>query len=511
MKRIYWTDMHSNMHSNQIHEMDQWYEEAKKNFDFWPIAYYPFYMRKDACGLGVEDRYPDERVAEDWEAVRDLAKRAEKEGFPFFMGYEWQGAGLDGDHNVYYLNNDQDTPNPMRYEGLVEDLPIGKALAIPHHLAYQLGSRGKNWATHNEVLSPFVEIYSSHGCSENDLSPLSMERHIHMGPRTEGTHVEAGLDAGYKVGIIAAGDNHQYPGVYGHGLMAVVAENNDKESIWRAMRNRHVYGVTGDRIELMMFLDQMQMGDEIPVKDKYLLDLRVKGSSAIDRIELLQDNVVRKVFVHSGVWERQPLPEVVRFKCKIEFGWGPDRRVFEDIDHKVWSGKVETETGKILSVEKQWTNYGQEVISQTEKELEFQLTTYKSTATGKWMGPSPVGKEGFVLEIEDKLDAEITFAVEGKNYRLTVAEILARTHLYELREEVEQLLKERFGFTDYYRDDPFWHNAYKFKVHRGIPESGYCMEIEKELQGDFHKGSQLRVRVYQKNGHMAWSSPIFIR
>lgn len=25
--------------------------------DFWPIAYYPYTMRKDETGLGVEDRY----------------------------------------------------------------------------------------------------------------------------------------------------------------------------------------------------------------------------------------------------------------------------------------------------------------------------------------------------------------------------------------------------------------------------------------------------------------------
>jgi hypothetical protein len=100
--------------------------------------------------------------------------------------------------------------------------------------------------------------------------------------------------------------------------------------------------------------------------------------------------------------------------------------------------------------------------------------------------------------------------VDGKAYILTVAEILAQTHMYELREGVEEVLKERVGFDAYYQDDPFWHNAYKFKIHRGILEAGYRMEIEKELKDDFCQGSQIRVRVYQKNGHRAWSLPIFI-
>ncbi len=40
--------------------------------------------------------------------------------------------------------------------------------------------------------------------------------------------------------------------------------------------------------------------------------------------------------------------------------------------------------------------------------------------------------------VEVGLDAEIKFTVEGKAYTLTVTEILVQTHLYELREEVEE-------------------------------------------------------------------------
>ena len=39
-----WTDLHSNIHHNQMGELDQWIEHAKNTVDFWPVAYYPFYM-----------------------------------------------------------------------------------------------------------------------------------------------------------------------------------------------------------------------------------------------------------------------------------------------------------------------------------------------------------------------------------------------------------------------------------------------------------------------------------
>ena len=37
-----------------------------------------------------------------------------------FMGYEWQGAGKDGDHNIFFLNNNNLPVFPMRYEELVK-------------------------------------------------------------------------------------------------------------------------------------------------------------------------------------------------------------------------------------------------------------------------------------------------------------------------------------------------------------------------------------------------------
>lgn len=51
----------------------------------------------------------------------------------------------------------------------------------------------------------------------------------------------------------------------------------------------------------------------------------------------------------------------------------------------------------------------------------------------------------------------------------------------------------------------------KAKVHRAIPEAGYVAGMEWEddepLEGETH----YRVRVEQRNGQRAWSSPIWVR
>ncbi|MDP0488650.1 MAG: hypothetical protein Q7K36_03960, partial [Fusobacterium sp. JB020] len=191
--KLLWCDLHANIHSEQLENIEEWYNFAKEMTDFWPIAYYPFYMRKDETGLGVEDIHSKEIREKDWEHIREFVNKYSTDKYLLFMGYEWQGAGLDGDHNVFYKENNEKLYAPMRYSELTEKLPLNKSVAIPHHLAYALGHRGKNWETHNEAYSPFVEIFSSHGSSESDITDIHMGRHVHMGPRTSGTDVMSGL------------------------------------------------------------------------------------------------------------------------------------------------------------------------------------------------------------------------------------------------------------------------------------------------------------------------------
>lgn len=506
--KILWSDMHSNLHHEKIEELPKWFEQVKELFDFWPFAYYPYYMRKDESGLGVEDRYTDEEVEKDWEYIREFTKKVNAEGFPMFMGYEWQGAGKDGDHNIFFLNNNNLPVFPMRYEELVKKYSDEKCIGIPHHLAYQLEHRGKNWETHNDKFSPFVEIYSSHGSSENDESQIGMDRHVHMGPRTGATAVEKGWEKGHKFGVIASGDNHSVPGVYGFGYIAVLAEENSKESIWEAFEKRRVYGVSKDKIKLDFSIDGVVMGEKIEGKENSKLVLDVEASNSIDRIEIIEDNITTDYIPHTSTWERKELPENVTFKFKLDLGWGPDRRIFPDIVSKNWHGSLKT-SGKILSIEKCWSNFGQKLYNVTENSCEFDITSYKTTATGKWMGPSAVTTEGFIFEISAPLESEILLRVDGKEYTLKVKELFENSRLIPLLDEAKKLLKDTFNFTEYYRTDPWWHNAYKIKISRAVPKIGYTRRIEKEI--NTKNINNIRVRVWQRDGGVAWSSPIFIK
>lgn len=503
-----WTDMHSNIHHEQIEELPVWLEQIQKIMDFWPIAYYPFYMRPTDLGLKVEDRYDDACINRDWEYIRSFTKQVNEAGYPMFMGYEWQGTGEDGDHNVFFLGNDMEQIHPDRYPNLVDAFRGQEAIGIPHHVAYQPGSRGKNWDTHDETFSPFAEIYSCHGCSETDDGPLPMNRHIHMGPRTGETTYDRALEKGYRIGVIAAGDNHSVPAVFEHGSMCALAADNTKEAIWEAMRNRRVYGVSQSRMEVDFTVDGSHMGSEVETEDSAELDFHVKGTGAIDRIEILKDNVLEEMVVHSGTWEKQALSGTIRFKFRIEFGWGPDTRVYPDIVTKIWDGTLKVD-GKLLGIEKCWNNFGQELTLVEEDGCAFTLTTYKSTASGKWMGPSNVTTEGFIFEVEADADSSISLTVDGTLYSFQVRDMLKTSSVTALWDEVRELTRKTWGDITHYRDDPWWHNAYKFKISRACPEQSYDVVFHKTVP--VKEDCNYRLRVWQKNNDAAWTSPIFLK
>ncbi len=503
------SDLHSNIHHGQIDQLEDWYNHAKEMLDFWAIAYYPYYVRKDATGIPLEDMYPMDVVQKDWKIVNDFVQQKNETNpeFPLFSGYEWQGAGLDGDHNVFFKNNGP-LVNPLRYVELFNQLLKYSCIAIPHHLAYSLSHRGKNWSTHIDEFSPIAEIYSSHGSSESGDTDLHMGRHIHMGPRTGGTSVFDGLKLGHKVGIIASGDNHVIPAQYGHGFAGVLAKDRSPEAIWDALINRRVYGMTSGRVKLLYEIDDKVMGSEFKTDKKVLKHhVNIETQDAIDRVVIYKNCKPHFTYNHAEEWMKETLNGMVRFKCKVEFGWGPDLRIYPDIQSKTWRGALKTD-GSIINIEKCWTSAGQKLKTVEDSYCEFELITKKTTQSGKWMGPSPVTTEGFVFEIEADINSSVILEIDGRTYEKKVKELLENTELIVLLDEARKLALDTFGFKGYHRSDPFYHNAYKVRTMKAKPEIAY--KIDKMFELDFDEDANYLVKVYQSDGAVAWSSPIWI-
>lgn len=498
-----WTDMHSNIHHQQIQDLDRWYQHIKELMDFWPIAYYPFDHQK-LDGVPVEDLIPQPDRDSDWELIRQKARQAQQEGFPMFMGYEWQGNGEDGDHNVFFQDNDQAMKHPLTYQELYETYKDVEAIAIPHHPAYQLGFRGKNWATQIDEFSPFCEIYSSHGCSENDEISLAMNRHVHMGPRTDDTCGQKGYEFGHRYGLIASNDAHVVPGRYFDGTMGLLARDNSKQAIWEAMKARRVFGVSRDRIWLDFTLDGQEMGGSTTANPQAQLAVDATGSDTIDRIEVVADNRTVMMIPHLVQPEAK---ETVRFKFKLEFGWSPDPGVFPEETEKIWDGVLRT-AGHLWSVTRCFNDFGQQVLNQDDHQCAFSLRITNRSKEFNWMGGVANVTEALIFEIECPRSEILDLTLNGKHWQLPVEELLAGAKVYAMTEETDQKLAAQYGYHGFYRQDATWRNTYKFKTSKASLQEEYT--VHDRVTIDTTRCSHVRLRIWQKNGSVAWSSPVFI-
>ena len=99
-----------------------------------------------------------------------------------------------------------------------------------------------------------------------------------------------------RYGFVANSDSH-----YGHpgmqGLSAVYANVLDKRSILDAYRNRHVYGLSGDRIRLLFTGNRKLMGSEVRNTSVKELVIDVVAENKLKKVELFKNGDLFQRFV----------------------------------------------------------------------------------------------------------------------------------------------------------------------------------------------------------------------
>ncbi len=513
------TDLHLNLHPGQIDELERWFEHCERVSDFFTLAYYPYHVVKVSDSFSTEAEIDPEPMREQWGRICDfLRNREESDGFVSLPGFEWQGTGEDGDHNVYFKTGG-DIELPARYQQLVEDYRGQDVIGIPHHLAYSLGNRGKNWATHDETFSPFVETFSHHGSSERGETSIPMERHIHMGPRVDETSVVAGIKRGYHFGIICSGDNHEVPAMVRYGRAGVWAADYSKDAIWDALVSRRVYGFTGPRVDVYAEAEGHPLGSVFSTaSDEVAIDVRAAAASKVERIELYRDGDLADVHV-------VPWPELgaagtpgaadavasagatMRFKFRVEFGWGPNVKYFPEATSKLWQGSLETE-GRVVSVEPVFSSFENRFEVVGKRRVEFTAKSQKTSGT-HWMGDSTMRTEGFVFELEAPVDGDVRLSVSGRDFAWPVRKILAGSFLEVFEDEAKRLVEQAGHPAEFYRSDAWYHNAYKLKVHQGFLADQYEVATSFSVRPEAREHSWF-AKVVQADGQTAWASPIWI-
>ena len=113
--------------------------------------------------------------------------------------------------------------------------------------------------------------------------------------------------------------------------------------------------------------------------------------------------------------------------------------------------------------------------------------------------------------MEANREDAVRFTIDGKDFQVPVSTLLEESVLIANEEEAARLLKERFGFTEYYREDAWWHNTYKVLIHRASPRAAYTVNITDTIEGLEREEDSFYVKAVQENGDTAWSSPIWVK
>jgi hypothetical protein len=326
-----------------------------------------------------------------------------------------------------------------------------------------------------------------------------------MGPGVAGSTYQEALDRGLHLGAICSTDNWtNMPGCWGQGLMACLATELTREGLWEAFRERRVYGVTGDRIELRFTCNSEPMGSILQMTPERHLEVIVRGQDAIDRIEILRNGRVITTYCHQGNWSIPPDSTTTRFKLRIEPGWGPRIGELPFLTHH-WSGEACLSHGRFIGWSPCWITRSQEVPRLLGSKAMFNMSSVQTSVTANSQG-------ALVLEFESLPSAEMVVRLNGKTIRDRVSSLAQGSRMLWYRDDCLDLIRTMTGIApeNCQRQDPlFYHYAFKAKFHRVIPEAGFSARFAVTDTDKLSGNTNYRVRVEQRNGQRAWSSPIW--
>ena len=428
------------------------------------------YAMLDICGHQANDF----QVTDDfWGKINSSSDHFYKSGrFVTFPGYEWSGnTPLGGDRNVYFVDNtgiisrsSQALIPDSKYllsptaNKLFEDLANQK---VGSFVFAHVGGRYANIDMHDETVEVAMEIHSAWGTFEWLLHDA--------------------FDRGYRVGICANSDGHKgrpgasYPGrsTFGSlgGLTCVLSRKLDRENIAKAMHQRHCYATTGNRpiikLEFLYSGTIAIMGDIIPyVNENAELVVSVKGTAPIESVDIYNGRDKIKTFHPYTSSE---------LSNRIKIMWsGAERR---GRARKVtWDGSLTTLDCNIKDIKpiNFWNPDEIPKISSNNK------ISWKSITTG--------GGSGMIITLDSVERGKVRLETTQGNIECDVNKLGMSAQIWEFAGIEKQVKIVRLpGERD--------HSSFSFN-------------LPVKLKND--TDNPIYLRVNQEDGHIAWTSPVYV-
>ncbi len=194
---------------------------------------------------------------------------------------------------------------------------------------------------------------------------------------------------------------------------------------------------------------------------------------------------------------------------RMEYGWGPDAADGFKTPIKRWVGSVGIANGRILSIEPCFTVRENALKGVGDSAAAFQLASHQRDTRARNQGDI----QSMVFECKYRSGTAITIDMDGREEKFTPVELFAHDHLMVDDAETRRLVEEQFGVRPEAVPnlDVFYHNAWKWRVERAVPEEGYTVEGT-FVDNDPPDGETFYyLRVTQENGQLAWSSPVWVK
>lgn len=500
---LYWGDVHSHCALSYGYGT---YERAlacaMEQLDFCSVTGHAFWpdMPTDRTQYANIIDYHNEgfaRCAKNWPDVQRTAQAHDEPGtFVPFLSYEWHSLEY-GDHNVYY----RDLQGPL-VDG--EDLDALAArlrglnqpfMLVPHHIGYGPGRRGINWDHFDERRSPLVELFSLHGCSESEEAPFPL--YHTMGPRDMRGTAAYGLQLGHTFGFVGGTDHHGgFPGSYGDGLTGIWAKELTREALWEGMLSRRTCAVSGDKIAALFTVDGTMPGGEHVAAGARELNINVEGQDAIEFVDVLKnERVIRRIPAPYTVAPLEPRERgdgesPSEWKIRVEWGWG-SRTTRAEIE-----GEARLMDGELVDVTPCFR--GETILSPDDDAPGSDDVPHHMLARDQrscawrsvsWANPSPRQPEtqAVILTVRTAPGAVLAFKVNDWRIEIPLERLIQGSVTHNMRGWLSESVR----------------------IHRAVPRREYTVNEtivdQPETERDVY-----RVRVAQRNGQWAWTSPVWV-
>lgn len=450
-----------------------------------------------------------------WKKINELSEEFNDPGrFITLIGYEYSAnTALGGDRNVYFLNPHQqihrsshaliedksDLDTDCRsvtelFEALVEDNPeyYNSVVVIAH-----VGGRYADILNyHDGRLETSIEIHSAWGTFEWLLRDAFLKD--------------------FRVGIVANGDDHKgrpgaaYPGAskFGSlgGLTCFLIKELSRKEIFEALKRRHHYATTGERIFLEVIgllnceakiyerdpavyptsIDNfqkskiVQMGDIIQLLEndeiRFTLKVKIEGKTPIERIELFNGlNLIEtiKPFMNAGLGTDLKIQSYERIRIMWEGAEFRARR--RNVE---WNGSVEFIENKIeeISTFNFWN-----VDAQLRKDAP-NLVSWNTMTSGNF--------QGFDVILAKNNLGTLKFQSSQIDFEIPISKISVQEKIYPAGGLGKQVRI--------------------FRLPKVNPVESYNFEKEVEINPSNNKDERFWIKITFEDGHQAWSSPIYI-